>query len=290
MTKILVCGADGQMGQSFRAVSGNFPAFSFRFASRSDLDIADRSRVEAFFRLHAFDFCINCAAYTAVDRAEEDASAAFAINAEGATHLAEKTAEQRCALIHFSTDYVFHGGSGVPFREEDRTGPKGVYARSKLAGEKGVLAANPRTVLIRASWIYSEFGHNFVRTMLRLGAERDRLTVVCDQVGTPTYGPDLAEAVLRIIAMLESGPTDEALPYGIYHYSNEGVASWYDFARAIFEMAELPCSVLPIPTRDYPTPAERPPYSLLDKSKIKATFNLDIPYWRDSLKVCLTNI
>ncbi|HMQ63882.1 MAG TPA: dTDP-4-dehydrorhamnose reductase [Flavilitoribacter sp.] len=290
MTKILVCGADGQMGQSFRAVSGNFPALSFRFASRSELDIADSLSVDEFFRRHAFDFCINCAAYTAVDRAEQETAAAFAINADGAAYLAEKTFENGCALIHFSTDYVFHGGNGVPFREDDPTGPKGVYARSKLAGEKGVLAANPRTVLIRASWIYSEFGHNFVRTMLRLGAEKDRLSVVCDQVGTPTYGPDLAAAVLTIISVLVSGAAEELLPFGIYHYSNEGVASWYDFAKAVFDLSGLPCEVIPIATRDYPTPAERPPYSLLDKSKIKTTFNLEIPYWRDSLKVCLTNI
>ncbi len=287
MTRMLICGADGQLGRSFRALSVEYPAWSFTFAARQDLDIADPTSIDRFFREHPVDYCINCAAYTAVDRAEQEPEAAFAVNAAGVGRLARACAARNAVLVHFSTDYVFHGGRGIPFREDDPVAPQSVYALSKLQGESEALNQNPSTLVIRASWIYSRFGHNFVNTMLRLGREKREVNVVADQIGAPTYAPDLAGAVFTILTRLEAGLRREQDPFGIYHYSNEGAASWYDFAKAIFELSGLDCKVNPIETRDFPTAANRPLYSLLNKSKIKTTFGLDIPYWRESLKTCL---
>lgn len=287
MTRILICGADGQLGRSFRDLSVEHPAWSFTFATRQDLDIADQQSTDHFFQAHAFDYCINCAAYTAVDRAEQERDAAFAINATGVGRLARACAARGAVFIHFSTDYVFHGGRGVPFHEADPVAPQSVYAQSKLQGESEALNWNPSTLVIRTSWVYSRFGHNFVRTMLRLGREKKEVNVVADQIGAPTFAPDLAQAVFSIIARLEAGLHQDKDPFGIYHYSNEGVASWFDFAKAIFELSGVECRVNPIETKDFPTSANRPLYSLLNKSKIKSTFNLNIPYWRDSLRICL---
>jgi dTDP-4-dehydrorhamnose reductase len=287
---ILVTGANGQLGQCFRQAAAERPDWAFHFAGSGDLDVRDRRAVHRFFQGREIDWVINCAAYTAVDKAESEPDKAKKINTLGAKNLAEACAGQGIPLVHFSTDYVYHNRQNTPFREDDPTRPKGVYARTKLAGERAALRICPHTMVIRTAWVYSAFGQNFVKTMLRLGRERAALRVVADQIGSPTYAPDLAEAVLQIIEKIERGELPLASVAGIWHYSNEGVASWYDFATAIFELEKIPCRVLPIRTSEYPTPARRPPFSVLDKGKIKAVFDLEIPHWRESLKRCLGEI
>lgn len=286
---ILVTGANGQLGQCFRQAAPHWPAHEFVFASAQDVDICDRGALRKFFAENAgrLKWAINCAAYTAVDKAESEPDKARKINVSGVKNLAEACAQAGIPLIHFSTDYVYHSRQNTPFVETDAVSPKGVYARTKLAGERAALRANPQCMIIRTSWVYSEFGQNFVKTMLRLGRERGFLNVVADQIGSPTYAPDLAEAVLNMIQKMDSGALPLESGVGIWHYSNEGVASWYDFACAIFELGNIPCKVQPIATKDYPTPAKRPPFSVLDKHKIKAAFGLEIPHWRQSLRKCL---
>lgn len=285
---ILVTGANGQLGQCFRHLAADFPQMQFLFASSAELDISDRAAVKRFFQQYPIRWCINCAAYTAVDKAESEPEQAKRINVTGVKNLAKACAEHHTHLIHFSTDYVYHGKQNEPFREEDPVSPKGVYARTKLAGEKAALNAHPfGLMIIRTSWVYSPFGNNFVKTMLRLGAERDSLSVVFDQIGTPTYAPDLAAAVLQLIEKTQLTEIPVEHLTGIWHYSNEGVASWYDFAQAIFEIRNLPCRLFPIETNEYPTPAQRPPFSVLNKSKIKTRLGIAIPHWRESLVRCL---
>ena len=230
----------------------------------------------------------NSAAYAAVDKAESEPDLAQLVNVTGAKNLAVACAAQNIPLIHFSTDYVYHNQQNIPFRETDPVSPKGVYARTKLAGDEAVLKAHPGAAVFRTSWLYAAHGHNFVRTMLRLGAERPSLNVVYDQVGSPTYAPDLAAAVLQVVEQIEQGKVDRARLGGVWHYSNEGVCSWYDFACAIMDLGDLPCQVQAIETKDYPLPAPRPPFSVLNKAKFKEVFALDIPNWRDSLKQCMT--
>ncbi|MFM9951694.1 MAG: dTDP-4-dehydrorhamnose reductase [Saprospiraceae bacterium] len=281
---ILVTGAGGQLGQCLKQCAPDWPQFNFIFTDRGQLDIADKAMTEAFFnKIATVDYCLNCAAYTAVDKAESEPKRAFAINRDGVAYLAEACRKRGVALIHFSTDYVYGGHSNRPLTEDDPVQPAGVYAQSKLEGERRALQINPLTTVIRTSWVYSEFGHNFLKTMLRLGRERSELNVVFDQVGTPTYAGDLALAVLTMIEAVESGKTSRDLLSGIYHYSNEGVASWYDFAEAIFELAGLVVKVHPIETKDFPTPAARPAFSVLNKAKIKAAFGLEIAHWRVAL-------
>jgi dTDP-4-dehydrorhamnose reductase len=266
------------------------PEQSFVFAGREDLDLQHRKSVRDYLKAlksKNLAWVINCAAYTAVDKAESEPDKAKEINVLGPKYLAETCAELGIPLIHFSTDYVYHNRQNTPFQETDPVSPKGVYARTKLAGERAVLRAQPLSMVIRTSWVYSAFGQNFVKTMLRLGGERDSLSVVADQIGSPTYAPDLAEAVLEIIRQVESGLISKEAIAGIWHFSNEGEASWYDFASAIFELKDITCKLRPIATKDYPTPAQRPPFSVLDKSKIKAVFGLEIPHWRESLRKCL---
>lgn len=285
---ILVTGANGQLGQCFQQLATDFPQMKFLFAASGDLDIGDRRAVNRFFAGHSIHWCINCAAYTAVDKAESEPALAKRINVSGAKNLATACFAQNIPLVHFSTDYVYHNRQNLPFREEDAVSPKGVYARTKLQGERAAQKAHPSgTMIIRTSWVYSAIGQNFVKTMLRLGAERPGLSVVFDQIGTPTYAPDLAAAVLTIIDKTTRGDLAQQVLPGIWHYSNEGVTSWYDFAQAIFEITGLPCKVLPIETRDYPTPAQRPPFSVLNKSKIKSQLGIAIPHWRESLVRCL---
>ena len=290
---ILITGANGQLGQCFRQAAALWPAQHFVFAGSQDLDISNRNAVQTFFKAFQDEkprWVINCAAYTAVDKAESEPNKARKINRDGAKNLAEACVDRGIPLIHFSTDYVYHSRQNTPYQETDQVSPKGVYARTKLAGERAVLSVQPLSMVIRTAWVYSEFGQNFVKTMLRLGRERDTLSVVADQIGSPTYAPDLAAAVLSIIAQVESGVVAREALSGIWHYSNEGVASWYDFATAVFELENIPCKVRPIATKDYPTPAKRPPFSVLDKSKIKAAFGLEIPHWRESLRRCLGEI
>lgn len=290
---ILITGAYGQLGQCFRQAASQWPGQTFVFAGSAELDVANRRAVRSFFKAlrdDKLDWVINCAAYTAVDKAESEPVKAKKINVLGVKNLAIVCAEQNIPLLHFSTDYVYHSRQNTPFQETDLVSPKGVYARTKLAGERAALRAHPQTMVIRTSWVYSAFGQNFVKTMLRLGRERDVLNVVADQIGSPTYAPDLANTVLEIIRKVESGEIAKSSLAGIWHYANEGVASWYDFAAAIFEIQQINCHVRPIATQDYPTPAKRPPFSVLDKRKIKTSFGLEIPHWRDGLRRCLREL
>jgi len=281
---ILVTGAKGQLARSILQHAAAWPQFRFVFADRTHLDIVDKAMTNAFFeQIGPVHYCLNCAAYTAVDKAESEPEQAFAINARGAENVAEACYRQGAALLHFSTDYVYGGTANVPMKEDDTVLPQGVYAQSKLEGEHLAVRANPFTAIIRTSWVYSEYGHNFLKTMLRLGRERNELKVVFDQIGTPTYAGDLAKAALQIIQSVESGEHSKALLSGVYHFSNEGVASWYDFAVAIFDLAGLEVKVHPIETKEFPTPAVRPAFSVLNKKKIKAAFGLEIAHWRTAL-------
>ena len=285
MQNILVTGADGQLGQELRQLAKKYADYNFIFTNRSKLDIGDGEVVENFFNLNKISFCINCAAYTQVDKAEEEHDEAFLINTQAVENLAKACRYSGAVFIHLSSDFVFDGSSSSPYIETDVPKAISSYGHSKLEGEEKALGANPRTIIIRSSWVYSSFGHNFLKTMLKLGKERDELRVVFDQIGTPTYARDLAKVILKIVDFKELENK-----YGIYHYSNEGVASWYDFAHAIFEIGRIDCKVTPIETKDFPTAATRPKYSVLNKRKIKNSFFLEIPHWRDSLKECMKQI
>ena len=286
---ILITGANGQLGQCFAQIAQERGLNNIILADSTMVNITQEKLVKAFFRKNPqIKWCVNCAAYTAVDKAETDRAKARKVNVAGVRNLAEACALQGIPLIHFSTDYVYHSLQNTPYKETAKVSPKGVYAKTKLAGELAALEANPgNTMVIRTSWVYAAHGNNFVRTMLRLGGERPQLNVVFDQTGTPTYGPDLAAATLDIIEKIKKRPVLRDKIDGIWHYSNEGVTSWYDFAQAIMEIKGLPCAVHPIESSEYPTPAQRPPYSVLNKNKIKTTFDLHIPHWRESLIRCL---
>jgi dTDP-4-dehydrorhamnose reductase len=257
--------------------------YRFVYVDVDELDITDPQAVAAYFSSQKFDFCINCAAYTGVDKAETDAHAAAQINTEGARILAEACDLHKATLIHISTDFVFSGDKSRPYTEKDRPNPIGVYGLTKLKGEMAVMNATKRVFVLRTSWLYSQYGHNFLKSMIRLGKERKELKVVYDQVGTPTYAGDLAAVIIQVI---QEGRDN----YGLYHYSNEGVASWYDFARAIFDLTTLEVNLIPIGTSAYPTPARRPAFSVLDKAKIREELRIDIPYWRNSLQECLSKM
>lgn len=278
--QILVTGAYGQLGSEINELVDNFPEFNFFFTDIDTLDLTDEEAVKSCFQNNSFDYVINCAAYTAVDKAETDAEKASEVNVYAAGLLAKFSKRYGAKIIHVSTDYVFSGDACTPYSEEQEVAPQGVYGRTKLEGEKKCVEENPETVIIRTSWLYSAFGNNFVKTMLRLGKERSELGVVYDQVGTPTNAADLAHAILEIVK------SDITVP-GIYHFSNEGAISWYDFALAIFEIADVECSVNPVLSEQFPTPTKRPHYSVLDKAKIKRTYGIKIPYWRESLRKCI---
>lgn len=279
--KILITGANGQLGNEFRVLANQYADYEFIFLSRQELQIEDAENVRQVFSSHKPDWCVNCAAYTAVDKAETEKDAAFAINATAAGTLAQVCAETNTGFIHISTDYVFDGSSAEPYKEDAATGPINTYGHSKLQGEQLVQQHNPDAIIIRTAWVYSYFGNNFVKTMMRLMKERESINVVSDQVGSPTYAADLAQAVMHII----SGSKHTS---GIYHYSNEGRISWFEFAEAIRELTGSNCKVNPIPSSAYPTPAKRPQYSLLDKSKIRDTFGVSVPQWKQSLQRCIT--
>ena len=285
---ILVTGGKGQLGLCFQELAASRRALQFMFVDVDELDITDRRAVHRFFKKHTeIKWVINCAAYTAVDKAETELALAEKINIEGPKNLAAVCAERDLSFIHFSTDYVYHNNQNTPFRENDPETPKGAYATTKLLGDRAALKANPYTMILRTSWVYSAHGQNFVKTMLRLGRERDELKVVFDQIGTPTYAPDLAAAVLLVINKVETGAVHRDLMRGVFHFSNEGVTSWYDFAQAIFEIKNVDCRLRPIRSAEFPTAAERPPFSVLDKTKFKLTFGPSISHWRDGLVRCL---
>ena len=282
---ILVTGSNGQLGNELRKISSDFPDYRMFFTDVDDLDITNSDAVIDFVEKNKIQTVINCAAYTAVDKAESDESAATLINAVAVEYLAKACDNASAAFIHVSTDYVYDGCAYKPYNEDYSTAPVSAYGRSKLAGEEAALKT-PKSVVIRTSWLYSSFGNNFVKTMLRLGKERETLNVVADQVGTPTYAADLAQAIMIIAGRAEQN----TLERGIFHYSNEGVCSWYDFAHEIMQQAGLNCVVKPIETKDYPTPATRPHYSVLNKVRIKAAYGLAIPHWKDSLVKCLAEV
>ena len=283
MKTVLVTGANGQLGIALRSIPDGFAGFEFYFTDVDTLDICDKAQVGAFVKSHNIDVIVNCAAYTAVDRAENETELCWRINRDAVSNIGEVAASAGVKVIHVSTDYVFDGCGTRPYREDDVTNPASVYGASKLAGEQALLEVCPDSVIIRTAWLYSETGNNFVKTMLRLGAERDMLGVVADQKGTPTYAGDLAEAIMKVM-------TAERFVPGIYHYTNEGVCTWYEFAVRIFEIAGITCDVSPLTTAEYPTPAKRPAYSVLDKAKIVDTYGIQIPVWEKSLANCLRNL
>lgn len=281
MLNVLVTGENGQLGSELRALSEEYP-YHFFFTDRKTLDITEEKHVENFIQNNHIQIIINAAAYTAVDKAEDDIALADKVNHKAVETLASIAQKHDISLVHISTDYVFEGKNHRPYIENDPVLPQGVYGSTKLEGEQALQKINPKnSIIIRTSWVYSSFGANFVKTMLRLGKERDELGVIFDQVGTPTYAKDLAKTILEILPKIQNESVE------IYHYSNEGVLSWYDFAKEIMLQANITCKVNPIETSAYPTPASRPHYGLMNKTKIKETFNIEIPYWKDSLNECL---
>jgi dTDP-4-dehydrorhamnose reductase len=290
---VLVTGANGQLGQSIQIIAGNYPDIQFIFCSSSDLDITNKDNCEKVFSQSKPDFCINAAAYTAVDKAETEPEKAHSINVIGAKNLAEICKEFDTILLHISTDFVFNGNKSFPYTEEDATNPQSVYGQTKLDGEKAIREVLDNYFIIRTSWVYSQFGNNFMKTILRLAKERTSLSIVSDQIGTPTNAVDLAEAILEIVESQKSKTKKETTntqhptpntQFGIYNFSNEGECSWYEFAKKILEINNVNIDLQPIPTTSYPTPAQRPKYSVLDKSKIKTVFGIDIKSWDESLR------
>ena len=280
MSNIVVFGASGQLGQCLKTFTEKNGLTSVYFPPESEANILDEAALAKVFETYKPDFSINCAAYTAVDKAEDDREMVQKINETGVENLARQCVASNSTLIHISTDFVFKGDKSTPRNEDDLAIPISVYGETKLDGELAIQDMLEKYFIIRTGWLYSEYGNNFVKTMLKLGAERDELKIIADQTGTPTYAMDLVECIMQII-------NSESQPYGLYHYSNEGVASWYDFAKAIFDLSETKVKALPIKTSEYVTRAVRPAYSVMDKSKVKKTFNMEIPYWRDSLAICI---
>ena len=279
---VLVTGSSGQLGQSLQFIAPNYPQIDFVFCDSKTLDITILENCETIFSNYKPDFCINAAAYTAVDKAESEPKKAFAINVTGAKNLAEVSKKFDTVLLHISTDFVFDGNKKTPYLEQDLPNPTGVYGQTKLDGEKAIQQVWEKHFIIRTSWVYSQFGNNFMKTMLRLASERDTISVVNDQIGTPTNALDLAEVLVKIILTNNRQPTTDN--FGIYNFSNEGQCSWYDFAKKIFEINKIEIDLQPIPTLAYPTPAKRPAFSVLDKSKIKKVFGVEILEWEESLK------
>lgn len=284
MKNIIVTGANGQLGNEIRELAPFFQDYQFHFSGSQELDITDAAAVKSEFDRIQPVFVINCAAYTAVDKAEEEIKKSYAVNAEAVLTLADCCRHFNAQLIHVSSDYVYHNGLNRPLLETDPTIPKGVYAASKLRGDMGAMAANPNTIIIRTSWVYSSFGNNFLKTMLRLGREREQLGIVYDQIGAPTSAKDIAKAILKILQKVEV----EGQKFGgVYNFAPQGITCWYDYAKTIFELENITCQVNSIPSKAYPTPAQRPTYSVMDCTKIKETFGIEIPYWKDSVRECL---
>lgn len=288
--RILVTGANGQIGQALAKAAQPGRDLEWHFLGREELDLTDEDMVMQYVRFLQPDVIINGAAYTAVDQAEQDVDAVFALNRDAVSYLAAACSTVNAQFIHFSTDYLYDNGKNEPYGEEDAVRPNGVYARSKRAGEEEALLLHEETTIIRTSWLYGPVRHNFLRTMLRLGREKQEIKVVFDQIGTPTLSTDLAEALVQILEQQQQDPARRKLLKGIFNYSNEGVCSWYDFAVAIMRSTGMKCQVNPIRSVEYPTPARRPVYSVMDKQKFRSTFGLRIPHWQTSLERCIRDI
>jgi len=285
MKNILVTGSNGQLGNELRILATLLPKENFLFHDIETLDITNFEALDKFFKINEPSVIVNCAAYTAVDKAESEVEKAFLINDIAVENIAKIASKFSCKIIHISTDYVFDGSGNKPYEEGDSTNPISIYGKSKLAGEQHVIML-PNAMIIRTAWLYSTFGNNFVKTMIRLGKEKNEIKVVYDQFGSPTYAADLAQVIIEILKLNNTG----YFKPGIYHFSNEGACSWFDLASEIIFECELNCSIVPIETHDYPTPAKRPAFSVFNKAKIKKTFNISIPWWKDSLKICLEKI
>jgi dTDP-4-dehydrorhamnose reductase len=283
--KILITGSNGQLGNELKLLGSSFPDYQFIFTDVAELDISDMAAVSDFFDGLRPDVVVNCAAYTAVDKAEQEPELALKINSLAVRNLSNACGEFGSLLIHVSTDYIFGGTSYRPYVETDTPEPASSYARSKYSGETQMLSSCQNGIIFRTSWLYSTFGNNFVKTIMKYGKERGNLKVVFDQIGSPTYARDLARAILEVIPSLKGHEGVD-----IYHYANEGIASWFDFAKAIIEYSGINCVINPIETKDYPLPAPRPFYSVLNKTKFKERFNMEIPYWRDSLEECIKRL
>lgn len=284
MANILVTGANGQLGSELRKIGFTVLDEVF-FTDVAELDITDYKAVSEFVKKNEIDTIINCAAYTAVDRAEDEPELAARINTEAVANLAKVAAKEDCLLIHVSTDYVFDGTAAKPYTEKSKTCPVSVYGRTKLAGEEAILKSGCFYIIIRTAWLYSAFGNNFVKTILRLAGERPEINVVSDQLGTPTFAEDLARAIVKIMDNESRGENE-----GIYHYSNDGICSWYDFATEIVKQSGLKCQVKPVTTAEYPTKTRRPAYSVLDKTKIKKVFEVEVPAWQEALQRCMKEL
>ena len=283
MKNILITGANGQLGNEMRVLSAENPEYAYFFTDVAELDICNEQAILDFVKANQINVIVNCAAYTAVDKAEENVELCTRLNADAVGYLAKAAEAHGAEFIQISTDYVFDGTAHIPYQEIEATCPNSVYGHTKLAGEQNALTLCSRSMVIRTAWLYSTFGNNFVKTMIRLGKERENLGVIFDQVGTPTYARDLARAIFIAIR--------QGVVPGIYHFSNEGVCSWYDFTKAIHRLAGITtCQVKPLHTEEYPTLAKRPHYSVLDKTKIKKTYSIEIPYWMDSLQSCIAEL
>jgi dTDP-4-dehydrorhamnose reductase len=283
--KVLVTGGDGQLGNALKKLTGKYKDHIFKFIDISDLDLTDFSGLAGFLELQKPEILIHCAAYTAVDKAESETDRAMAVNAAVPGEIARLCSKTGIRLIHISTDYVFDGRSYIPYKETDPVNPISVYAKSKREGESRILEQDVKGIIVRTSWLYSEYGQNFVKTILNKGKEAGKLRVVYDQVGGPTYAGDLAKAILDILPEIANTTSMQ-----VYHFANEGVISWYDFANAILEISGIDCVLEPVETKEYPTPATRPPYSVFNKTKFKENFGIKIPYWRTSLEKCIGNL
>lgn len=287
MKNILVTGANGQLGNEMRLLAKENTQYNFLFTDVDTLDICNKEAVLSYVMDNKVDYVVNCAAYTAVDNAEDNEALCKKINCDAVRNLGEAAASAGAKVIHVSTDYVFDGTNHLPYVETDSTCPQSAYGRTKLAGEEALAEVCPQSVILRTAWLYSTFGNNFVKTMLRLGSERDQLGVIFDQVGTPTYAGDLAAVILAIINRAEAGTFEP----GVFHFSDEGVCSWYDFTVAILRLAGITsCAVKPIETKDFPSKATRPHYSVLNKGKIKSTYQVTVPHWEESLAKCIEKL
>ncbi len=280
MTTILITGSNGQLGNEMQQAAVRFPAFNYIYTDVAELDICDKSALDAFVKANNVNVIVNCAAYTAVDKAEDDVELCYKINRDAVRNIAEVASDNKVKVVHVSTDYVFDGTNYLPYTEDMPVCPATVYGKSKLEGEQALLENCKESVILRTAWLYSSFGNNFVKTMMKLGTERDSLGVIFDQVGTPTYAADLADAILQLLS-------NETFVPGIYHFSDEGVCSWYDFTKTIHRMANITCDVKPIEAKDYPARTPRPHFSVLNKGKIKSTYGISIPHWEVSLEKCI---